>query len=174
MSTCDIFFFDLLGVTYVTIIIVILHQGLFSDHLVWWLCPSLQFYSRCPCAAKVWQLNTGSVSLFLVHSLSLSLSCFSRGLVEVVSLQVVVFLHAVVAAVSRVGIRNAEHALGAVHLDLRPLLAVHVHQLVVETRGLYGRHDGTKNKVSLGAQRELSHTDRTKDWNTLRDFRPVY
>lgn len=40
------------------------------------------------------------LSLSLSHSLTLSLSCFSRGLVEVVSLQVVVFLHAVVTAVS--------------------------------------------------------------------------
>ncbi len=99
MSTCDIFF-DLLGATYVNIIIVIRYQGLFSEHLVWWFCPSLQFFSRCPCPAKVWQLNTGSVSLAFSFTHTLSLSCVSRGLVEVVSLQVVVFLHAVVTAVS--------------------------------------------------------------------------
>lgn len=81
LSVVDVWyiFFDLLGVTYVNIIIVIRYQGLFSDHLVWWFCPSLsQFFSRCPCAAKVWQLNTCSVSLFLVHSLSLSLLYLTR------------------------------------------------------------------------------------------------
>lgn len=41
-----------------------------------------------------------SLSLSRSLTLSLSLSCVSRGLVEVVSLQVVVFLHAVVTAVS--------------------------------------------------------------------------
>lgn len=96
-----------------------------------------------------------SLGLAVDPSLSVSLSISltrrrpfsrSRSLVEVVRLQVVMFLHAVITAVAWVGVSDAQHALGAVHLHLRPFLAVYIHQLVIQTRGLYQAHKQTQKQ----------------------------
>lgn len=124
------------------------------------------FFSRCPCAAKVWQLNTGSVSLFLVHSLSLSLlgltrsgrSCQLAGC-------------CVSACCSNRCILSQDLQCGACVGSCPPGLSSpsgspHTPAGYWDTWAIRDKN----NTVSLGPRREFSHAFSAKCWNTQHNL----
>lgn len=110
--------------------------------------------------------------LLLLFSLSKPHPCCCRRLrshrlVEIVCLQMVLFLHAVEATESRIGFGNSQHRLGTVRLDSSAFLAVHRYQLIIQGRWLVNERRERENPQRLSLLLYAKWTE-TQDLTQLR------